>query len=118
MLCLNIWILSIMEKGIECASTRQWSFFFVVGSSIYMDMPNVGDDEIVIDSHGVLLANDDDNLVVLEWTLRNDNDSVLEPTSRNDDDGVSETPGNDDDDDDDRVSESMLGNDDDDDGIL
>lgn len=31
-----------------------------------MDMPNVGDDEIVIDSHGVLLANDDDNLVVLE----------------------------------------------------
>ncbi|KAF5460211.1 hypothetical protein F2P56_020094 [Juglans regia] len=45
-----------------------------------MDTPNVRDDEVVIDNHGVVLGNDDDD-VVLEPTPGNDDDGVLEPTS-------------------------------------
>ncbi|KAF5468087.1 hypothetical protein F2P56_012268 [Juglans regia] len=74
-----------------------------------MDPPNVRDDEVVIDNHGVMLGNDDDD-VVLEPTVGNNDDGVSEPMSGNDDDGVSEpTPGNDDD----GVSEPTPGNDDD-----
>ncbi|KAF5446962.1 hypothetical protein F2P56_032555 [Juglans regia] len=84
-----------MEKEEECTSTSRPLFFSENSNS--MHTPNVRDDKVVTDNHGVVLRNDDDD-VVLEPTPRNDNDGVLEPMLGNDDDRVLEpTPGNDDD---------------------
>ncbi|XP_042939481.1 protein FAR1-RELATED SEQUENCE 5-like [Carya illinoinensis] len=101
-----------MEKGEEYTSARRPLFF--VENSNYMDTPTPGDDEVVIDNHGIVLGNDDDDVVVLEPTLGNDNDGISEPTSGNDVDGVSEPmSGNNDD----GVSCPTLGNDDGDGGV-